>query len=319
MIDGELGVVPVAAMQKMMAFLVAMVMMLGGVSLAEEAQTELQINTDLLALASSEVPLDPAYEPGDLVKMVSRRNNESGRNANDGVYTVSSTSIQLRSEAAEALARLCNDAENAGVVLYVRQGYRSYDDEATRYARLEKRGEAAQKPGENDYQTGLAVTLVGKDWRAKTLTADFGETKEAKWLAENSARYGFVLRYPQGKQDITGWEWEPWHLRYVGRTAAEIMQLNNLCLEEFCQQMGIDGVIDMGAPVVTAPPVTPAPTLVPEAKEAMNRFKYEVANEIGVPLKQGYNGDLTSAQNGYVGGYMVKKMIEAQEKQMAGK
>ncbi len=58
---------------------------------------------------------------------------------------------------------------------------------------------------------------------------------------------------------------------------------------------------------------------VPEAKEAMNKFKYEVANEIGVPLKQGYNGDLTSAQNGYVGGYMVKKMIEEQEKKMAGK
>lgn len=56
-----------------------------------------------------------------------------------------------------------------------------------------------------------------------------------------------------------------------------------------------------------------------EAREAMDKFKYEVANEIGVPLKQGYNGDLTSAQNGYVGGYMVKKMIEAQEKQMAGK
>ncbi len=58
---------------------------------------------------------------------------------------------------------------------------------------------------------------------------------------------------------------------------------------------------------------------VPEAKGAMNRFKYEVANEIGVPLKEGYNGDLTSAQNGYVGGYMVKKMIEAQEKMMADK
>lgn len=58
---------------------------------------------------------------------------------------------------------------------------------------------------------------------------------------------------------------------------------------------------------------------VPEAKAALDQFKYEVANEIGVPLKQGYNGDLTSAQNGYVGGYMVKKMIEAQEKQMAGK
>ena len=58
---------------------------------------------------------------------------------------------------------------------------------------------------------------------------------------------------------------------------------------------------------------------VPEAKEAMDRFKMEVANELGVPLKNGYNGDLTSYQNGSVGGYMVKKMIEEQERQMAGK
>ena len=58
---------------------------------------------------------------------------------------------------------------------------------------------------------------------------------------------------------------------------------------------------------------------IPEARGAMDRFKYEVANEIGVPLKDGYNGDLTSAQNGSVGGYMVKKMIEAQEKMMADK
>ncbi len=61
-----------------------------------------------------------------------------------------------------------------------------------------------------------------------------------------------------------------------------------------------------------------ASTAVPNAKAALSQFKYEVANEIGVPLKQGYNGDLTSAQAGYVGGYMVKKMIEAQERQMAG-
>ena len=58
---------------------------------------------------------------------------------------------------------------------------------------------------------------------------------------------------------------------------------------------------------------------VPEAKGALDRFKYEVANEIGVPLKDGYNGDLTSKQNGSVGGYMVKKMIEEQDKQMSGK
>ena len=58
---------------------------------------------------------------------------------------------------------------------------------------------------------------------------------------------------------------------------------------------------------------------VPEAKGALDRFKYEVASEIGVPLAEGYNGDLTSRQNGSVGGYMVKKMIEAQERKMAGK
>ena len=59
--------------------------------------------------------------------------------------------------------------------------------------------------------------------------------------------------------------------------------------------------------------------VVPEAKSALDRFKYEVASEIGVPLTDAYNGDLTSKQNGSVGGYMVKKMIEAQERQMAGK
>ena len=58
---------------------------------------------------------------------------------------------------------------------------------------------------------------------------------------------------------------------------------------------------------------------VPEARAAMEQFKFEVANEIGVPLKKGYNGDLTSAQTGYVGGYMVKKMIEKQEQMMAEK
>lgn len=58
--------------------------------------------------------------------------------------------------------------------------------------------------------------------------------------------------------------------------------------------------------------------VVPEAKGALNRFKYEVANELGVPLTDGYNGNLTSKQNGSVGGYMVKKMIEAQERQMSG-
>lgn len=58
---------------------------------------------------------------------------------------------------------------------------------------------------------------------------------------------------------------------------------------------------------------------VPEAKEALSKFKMEVAEELGVPLKEGYNGDLTSKQNGSVGGYMVKKMIDRQKKEMANK
>jgi hypothetical protein len=59
--------------------------------------------------------------------------------------------------------------------------------------------------------------------------------------------------------------------------------------------------------------------IVPEARQALNNMKYEVANQIGVNLKQGYNGDLTTREAGYIGGYMVKKMIEAQEKSMSGK
>ena len=60
-------------------------------------------------------------------------------------------------------------------------------------------------------------------------------------------------------------------------------------------------------------------TVVPEAKQALNTMKYEIANELGINLKQGYNGDLPSRQAGYIGGYMVKKMIEQQERQMSGK
>jgi len=69
----------------------------------------------------------------------------------------------------------------------------------------------------------------------------------------------------------------------------------------------------------TTQPKTTAPKTGNPGQSAMEKFKFEVASEIGVPLKQGYNGDLTSAQTGYVGGYMVKKMLEAQEKQMGGK
>jgi len=220
------GVIPVVAWKKIIACLM-MLLMLVSCAVAEELP---QANGDYLLLASSAQPLAEDYEPEDLVKLASRR---SGASTKGTVYTEATTSIQLRQEAADALVEMCAAAEKKDTLLYVRQGYRSYADEAARYARLEKRGEAGQKPGETDYQTGLAVTVVGKDWKSKALTAEFAETKEGKWLAQNAAKYGFVVRYPQNKMEATGWEYEPWHLRYVGVAAATYMQENDLCLEEF--------------------------------------------------------------------------------------
>ena len=79
--------------------------------------------------------------------------------------------------------------------------------------------------------------VVGKDWRVKTLTApEFAQTPEYQWLAANCARYGYVIRYPEFKEDITGAEFEPWHLRYVGTDIANYMSSHDLCLEEFCQE-----------------------------------------------------------------------------------
>ena len=213
------------AWKKIVAGLLTLLMLVSSAMAGELPQ----LNADLLRLASSAQPLGEEYEPADLVKLASRR---SGASTKGTVYTESATSIQLRQEAADALVTMCAAAEKAETILYVRQGYRSYADEAARYARLEKRGEAGQKPGETDYQTGLAVTVVGKGWKSKTLTADFADTKEGKWLIKHAAKYGFVLRYPQNKTDVTGWEYEPWHLRYVGVEAAAYMQENDLCLEE---------------------------------------------------------------------------------------
>lgn len=260
----------VAKVERFLAFLMV-ILMLTGVGLAEES-----FNSDLLWLANSDAPLSATYEPEDLVKLTSRR---SGGSTEGTVYTASTTSIRLRSEAAEALVRLCSAAEGEGIVLYVRQGYRSYEEEAKRYTRLDKRGEAMQLPGECDYQTGLAVTLVGEAWRSATLTEEFAETAEAAWLAEYAAAYGFVLRYPENKMEITGWEAEPWHLRYVGEEAAAYMAANDLCLEElWAEVMG-----DVPQAPVAEPEPTPEPTAAPTPAPAFSYVPGQVApmNEFG--------------------------------------
>ncbi len=86
-------------------------------------------------------------------------------------------------------------------------------------------------PGSSEHQIGLAVDIYSDTY--KRLDVAFEETEAGKWLAGHSYEYGFVLRYPEGKEYITSIEYEPWHFRYVGRDAAAVMQQEDLCLEEF--------------------------------------------------------------------------------------
>ncbi|MDU1832099.1 MAG: M15 family metallopeptidase, partial [Finegoldia magna] len=88
------------------------------------------------------------------------------------------------------------------------------------------------KAGTSEHQTGLAYDLIGEDYTLK-YKLDFSKSKEYKWLMDNAYKYGFVLRYPEGKKDITGVSFAPWHFRYVGIDLAKILHDQNLTLEEY--------------------------------------------------------------------------------------
>lgn len=196
------------------------------------------LDEDYLLPANSASPLAEDYVPDDLRTLVARRDDDDGNNQTGGLYLASGGTKTLRKSALSALTQLVDGAEDDGVTLFVRVAYRSYEEQAKLYSRAEQRGDtsATQKAGECDYQTGLAVTLVGRDTRGGTLTTDFANTAEGQWLRQNAARYGFIFRYPDGKEDVTGYAWEPWHLRYVGIEVAEYIQQNNMALEEFIQE-----------------------------------------------------------------------------------
>ncbi|MCR5669984.1 MAG: M15 family metallopeptidase [Butyrivibrio sp.] len=91
--------------------------------------------------------------------------------------------------------------------------------------------QAVTVPGSSEHQVGLAIDIITEGY--SSLDEGFGDTAAGKWLAANSYKYGFVLRYPKGKEEITSIEFEPWHFRYVGVDAATVMAENNICLEEF--------------------------------------------------------------------------------------
>lgn len=113
--------------------------------------------------------------------------------------------------------------------LLIGQGYSSAD------ARKEA-GKVIALPGTSEHQLGLAVDIV--DVNNQNLDSSQEDTDVQQWLMQNSWRYGFVLRYPTDKSDITGIIYEPWHYRYVGKEAAEYIYKNNICLEEYLKLLG---------------------------------------------------------------------------------
>ncbi len=131
-----------------------------------------------------------------------------------------------------ALNRMIKAAAEDGVTLFIKSAYRSYETQKYLYNNYVARdGVAAAdrysaRAGHSEHQTGLAFDL-------NSLEQSFGETKEGKWLAEHCHEYGFIIRYPKDKENITGYMYEPWHVRYLGEDIAEKVYNSGKCLEEY--------------------------------------------------------------------------------------
>ena len=176
----------------------------------------LQIDIDdpnsITALVNKQRPLAKDFVPKNLVKLSSV-----------GVPSVNDHS--MRREAADASRELYDAAGKAGHHLNFASGYRSYELQTELYTEyVDQLGQEAAdatsaKPGFSEHQTGLAVDIFESNTDC-ILEGCFGETKPGKWLKENSWKYGFILRYENGTQDVVGYEYEPWHFRYVGKDVA---------------------------------------------------------------------------------------------------
>lgn len=145
---------------------------------------------------------------------------------------------KVRQDIKQSVETMFAEAKKAGHSLLFASGYRSAKLQANYYnGYVARDGEAAAnrysaKPGTSEHQTGLAFDLARSD-RKCYLEICFADTAEGKWLAANAYKYGFTLRYPKGKEDITGYQYEPWHFRYVGLELASELQKTNQTLEEF--------------------------------------------------------------------------------------
>lgn len=139
---------------------------------------------------------------------------------------------ELTSETSNAFEKMRVDAQAEGLNLYISSGFRSYEYQAQLYQRYadrdgyEKADTYSARAGYSEHQTGLAFDL-------NTIDDSFANTPEGKWVAENCWKYGFILRYPKGKEAQTGYQYEPWHLRYLGEDMAKKVYDSGLCLEEY--------------------------------------------------------------------------------------
>lgn len=147
------------------------------------------------------------------------------------------TSYLLRREVSGQLQNLFAAARNAGAPLAVVSAYRSYDEQASLYNYyVSLYGQAvadtiSARPGHSEHQTGLAVDVGNVDGSCG-LGACFATTPGGRWVAANAYRYGFIIRYPDGYQSTTGYTFEPWHLRYVGRSVATEMRTRGIATME---------------------------------------------------------------------------------------
>ena len=131
-----------------------------------------------------------------------------------------------------ALDTMIAAAAQENISLWSRSGFRSYDTQKILYNSYARRDGAAAadrysaRPGYSEHQTGLAFDL-------NSLSQSFAETAEGKWLAAHCAEYGFIIRYPKDKEDVTGYMYEPWHVRYLGIDTAKAVADSGLTLEEY--------------------------------------------------------------------------------------
>lgn len=173
-------------------------------------------------LVNKENALNSDYEPNDLVKV----NVESTK---DNIY--------MSEIAAENLENMFKAAKEDGINLYIVSGYRSSSYQNNLYYRsLKRRGrEYTEKyvaqANHSEHQTGLAADISSESIGYKLISA-FEHTEEGRWLDKNAYKYGFILRYKKDRIEDTGYGFEPWHFRYVGKEIAKYIYENNLILED---------------------------------------------------------------------------------------